>query len=154
MRQLGRPAEARQRLDAAFERLDQVHLYPAATIRLNSEPEVTLRALADYEAGTGNLPRAVEIYQKLLDQIQATKPDPETNLPDAVRMSTIYRAAAAVRRRAGLAEGAATMETHDRDLWQHWDRKIPNNAFVRRQLQGVNPRSPRYFEPLPTGFAR
>jgi tetratricopeptide (TPR) repeat protein len=68
LRRLGRPAEARQRLDAAFERLTQLKLYPSPKVELGSEAEETLRALADFEAGNGAFPRAIEIYQKLLDQ--------------------------------------------------------------------------------------
>jgi len=140
LRKLGRPAEARQRLDAAFERLSQLKLYPVEKFKLGSEVEDSLRALADYEAVTGNLPRAVEVYQKLLDQAQPAKSSPETSLTDAVRLSTIYRAASAVQRRAGLADRASTLEARDRKLWQQWDRALPNNAFVRRQL-AIGPQS-------------
>jgi serine/threonine protein kinase len=137
LRQLGRTAEARQRLDAAFERLHELNLYPAAEIKLGSEAEYALRALAEYEAGGGRLARSVSLYQKLLDQSLATKPSPETDLTNAVRMSTIYRSASAVQRRAGLDERATALEARDRDLWQHWDRMLPNNSFVRRYLATV-----------------
>jgi tetratricopeptide (TPR) repeat protein len=134
LRRLGRVVEARQRLDTAFERLTQLKLYPSPQVKLGSEAEETLRALADYEAGNGNVPRAIEIYQKLLDQIQATKPAPEISLADALGLSTIYRAEAMLQRRAGRPDLASTLETRSRDLWQQWDRKLPHNAFIRRQL--------------------
>jgi len=98
LRRLGRVVEARQRLDAAFERLTQLKLYPSPQVKLGSEAEETLRALADYEAGNGNVPRAIEIYQKLLDQIQATKPTPETSLADALaRPSQLSRCSDEIR---------------------------------------------------------
>ena len=134
LRRLGRVVEARQRLDAAFERLTQLKLYPSPQVKLGSEAEETLRALADYEAGNGSLSRAIEIYQQLLDQIQAAKPNPETSLADDLGMSNIYRAGAQLQRRAGHADLASALETRGRDLWKQWDRKLPNNAFVRRQL--------------------
>jgi tetratricopeptide (TPR) repeat protein len=134
LRKLGRPAEARRRLDAAFERLRQLKLYPAENFKLGSEVEDSLRALADYEAATGNLHRAVEVYQKLLDQVRPAKSSPETSLTDAVRLSTIYRGASAVQRRAGLSDRASILEARDRKLWQLWDRALPNNTFVRRHL--------------------
>jgi tRNA A-37 threonylcarbamoyl transferase component Bud32/tetratricopeptide (TPR) repeat protein len=135
LRLLGRSAEARQKLDAAFERLNQVLLYPATSIRLGSEPAVALRALADHEADTGNLSDAAEVYRNLLDRIQASEPKPEISLTDAVRLSAIYRAAARVQRQAGEVNRAGTLEARWRELWQHWDRKLPKNTFVRRQLE-------------------
>ena len=134
LRRLGRAVEARQRLDAAFERLTQLKLYPSPQVKLGSEAEETLRALADYEAGNGAFPRAIEIYQKLLDQIQAAKPAPETRLADALGLSNIYRAEALLQRRIGRADLASALEARSRDLWQQWDRKLPHNAFIRRQL--------------------
>jgi tetratricopeptide (TPR) repeat protein len=134
LRRLGRVVEARQRLDAAFERLTQLKLYPSSRVELGSEAEETLRALADYEAGNGSLPRAIEIYRKLLDQIQASKPTPETSLADTLGLSKIYRAEALLQRRVGQADLASTLEARRRDLWQHWDRKLLHNAFVRCQL--------------------
>ena len=111
LRKLGRPAEARQRLDAAFEHLRRLKLYPAERFELGSEVEESLRALAGYEAGTGNLPRAMELYQKLLDEAQPAKSSAETSLTDAVRQSTIYLETAAVQRRAGLVERASRDRT-------------------------------------------
>jgi len=139
LRRLGRVVEARQRLDAAFERLSQLKFYPSSQVKLGSEAEETLRALADCEAGQGNLPRAIEIYQKLLDQIQTAKPEPDTSLTDALRLSNIYRAEALLQRRIGRPDLASALEARSRDLWQQWDRKLPHNAFIRRQLEGARP---------------
>jgi len=137
LRQLGRPAEARQRVEGAFERLRQLGLYPVDKVSLGSEAEDALRALADCEAGEGNLRRGLEIYRNLRDQIQGAKPSPETNLLEAVRLSTIYQAEAALDRRARQADLAAALEARRHELWQRWDRKLPNNAFVRRQIEAA-----------------
>jgi hypothetical protein len=135
LRGLGRTVEARQRLNAAFERLSTLKLYPVANFKLGSEVEDYLRALADHEAGIGNLTGAVEVYQGILERVQPAKSTPETSLNDAVRLSTIYRAASAVHRRAGLAWRARLMESSDRALWQHWNRVLPNSTFVRRHMK-------------------
>jgi serine/threonine protein kinase len=137
LRKLGRPVEARQRLDGAFERLRQLNLYPASRISLGSEAEDSVRALAAYEAGAGHLPRAVELCRELLDRFQPAKSSPETSLTDAVRISTIYREAAEIEQRAGLAADAGALRARDRALWQHWDQALPNNAFIRRRLAGI-----------------
>lgn len=134
LRRLGRSAEARQRLGAAFERLSQLKLYPADQIDLGSEADDALRALADIEAGSGNLSRAIEIYQELLDGILAAKPNTESNLADASRLSRLYSSMAAVQRRSGKVDQASELDTRRLKLWQDWERKLPNNAFVLRQL--------------------
>jgi len=131
---LHRPVEAGQRLDAAFERLRELKLYPAETIPLGSETEVWLRALGDYEAATGNLSRAVQIYQRLLQSARPAKSTVETSLTDAVRQSALYRSAAAVERTAGLPQAAEALEERDRELWLRWDRALPENTFVHRHL--------------------
>jgi serine/threonine protein kinase len=137
LQQLGRAAEARKRLDAAFERLSQLKLYPAKQIELGSEADEALRALADFEAGNGNVRRAAELYQELLKRVFAAKPKPETRLADAVDLSNIYRAAAPLLRRAGQAELASGLEARHLELWQQWDRKRANNPFILRQLQAA-----------------
>jgi hypothetical protein len=87
LRRRGRTAEARQRLDAAFTRLSQLKLYPAERIELGSEADDALSALADYEAASSNVPRAIEIYEDLLRRILAAKSKPETSLDEAADLS-------------------------------------------------------------------
>ena len=137
LRRLNRPAEARQRLDAAFERLRQLKLYPAGKIESGSEAEDVLRALAEYEAGTGNLKRATELYQIVLDLTQAANSKSENSLTDALDRSSIYRAKSVLHRRAAQADLASALEARDRELWQHWDRKLPHNPFVLRQIEAA-----------------
>jgi serine/threonine protein kinase len=137
LRRLGRPADARGRLDAAFERLRQLKLYPAEKVETGSEAEDALRALAEYEVGTGNFRRATELYQNILDLTETTNSKPENSLTDALDRSSIYRAMSALLGRAAKADLASALEARDRDLWQQWDRKLPNNAFVHRQLESA-----------------
>jgi tetratricopeptide (TPR) repeat protein len=138
LRILGRPVEARQRLDAAFDRLRQLKLYPAEKIKPGSEAEDTLRAQAEYEAGNGNVVHAVGLYEELLDRLMAAKPSPETRLAEALDLSNIYAATARLHRQTGRADLASALEARRLDLWQRWDRKLPDNAFVRRQLEAAS----------------
>jgi hypothetical protein len=62
LREVGRPLEARQRIDAAFARLAQLNLYPANVVNLGAEADAALRARADDEASSGNLTAARETY--------------------------------------------------------------------------------------------
>jgi tetratricopeptide (TPR) repeat protein len=139
MRRLGRPAGARQRLDAAFARLRQLKLYPAEKIEPGSAVDTALCALADHAADTGEFARAIEIYQELLDRLGAGPAKPATRLSDAVDLSHIFAAMAGLHRRAGHTNAASALEARRRDLWQQWDRKLPQNAFVLRQLEAANP---------------
>jgi hypothetical protein len=35
-------------------------------------------------------------------------------------------------------ERTAALERRRLDLWQRWKQKLPNNAFVRQQLEAAN----------------
>lgn len=94
LRRLGRFAEARQRLDAACARLSQLKLYPAEKVRTGPEQERVLWALADHETDTGHAARGIELYQGLLDRIEAGGAKPETRLHDAPDRLFSARAAA------------------------------------------------------------
>ena len=140
LRRLGRTAEARQRLDGAFERLSQLKLYSVDRIELGSEDDVALRALADYEADTGNVPHAIEIYQKLVEQIMAARPKPEESLTDALRLSRIYESLASLHRRNGKTDQAQSLSALRLQLWQNWNRRLPKNAYIQRQLEAASHR--------------
>jgi tetratricopeptide (TPR) repeat protein len=137
LQRVGRSAEARQRLDDAFERLSQLKLYPAEKVTPRLATYKALCARADFEAANGSITRGIEIYQKLLDQIRATKIEPETSLDDAVDLSSIYRAISGLRRRNREPDRAEALSALRLELWRNWDRKLPGNAFVHRQLEAA-----------------
>ena len=134
LRQVGRSVEARKRLDGAFSRLSELKLYPAEQVEPGSEADKAVRALAEFEAERGDVRRGLEIYEELLAQIMASNPEPESHLDAATDLSNIYRAMAQLHRRAGQSSLASAIESRRLDLWKHWDRKLPNNSFVRRQI--------------------
>jgi serine/threonine protein kinase len=134
LRKLGRSAEARQRLEAAFQLLSQLKMYPADEIGLGTGAHRALAAQADYEADTGNVPRALRLYQELLDRTAGSKPGPDVSLEDAMDRSSIYSGMAAVQRNARHAEPASTLDARRLDLWRRWEKKLPGNAYVARQI--------------------
>jgi len=134
LRQLGRAKEADQRLEDAFAHLKQLKFNLDDKMDINSEGGKTLRALADSDAERGDLSKAIEIYEKLLNQMDRTESDKDFNLEDAVHLSSVCRSATALYRRAHQIDKASILERRRLELWRHWDQEIPNNAFVRHQL--------------------
>lgn len=135
LRQIGSSGEARKRLDLAFSRLSELKLYPAEQVEPGSEADLALRALGEYEAGRGDVQRGIEIYQDLLRKLMASEPSPEANLSHALSLSNLYSAMSVLHRRTGRPEQTAELDARRRELWRQWDRKLPNNSFVRRQLE-------------------
>jgi serine/threonine protein kinase len=138
LRQLGRLAEARQRLEAALSRLKDLKLYPAEEIQLGSELAEVLRAHAEIEVDAGNVARGNEIYEDLHRRIMTSQPDPEHNLETATNLSNIYKALASLRRRTNQNEAASALDAQRLELWRHWEGKLKGNDFVRRQLEGID----------------
>jgi serine/threonine protein kinase len=138
LRQLGRFDEAKQRLDAAFERLKALQFYPADHIRPSEEADEALTELANLEAARGAVPRAIEIHEEILRKVQASNPSPESDLIDAFCFSKHYAALAGLHRRAGQRDRSAEFDEKRRQLWQRWDARLPGNTFVRGQLTAAN----------------
>jgi serine/threonine protein kinase len=132
LRALHRPGEARRRVDDAFEVLLKTGDYPAFDIALGGEADFALRARADDYAASGQPGAAAETYRGLLAKTKASNRDPKDDLRNALFMSDIYASLGRIPRQDARAQEA----THSARLaiWQNWDRKLPNNAFVQRQL--------------------
>jgi tetratricopeptide (TPR) repeat protein len=129
--------DARQRIDAAFRLLKDTKDYPAESIRAGSEADTAMRALADHYAETGQLQQALEIYQELFGKIMASNPDPQNDLLNAAYVSRLHTSLVTLLRRMGMGDKAAPLEAGRLELWRHWDRKLPNNPFVHRQLEAA-----------------
>ena len=138
LRRLGRREEARRRIDAAFDRLRQLNSYHGNSgekIKPEGEPDQALSALAEYHAANGNVAEAITLYNQLLAGFRAWGVQPDGNLTDAVDVSRVYKALARLNRRAGQTASASEMENRNGALWRHWDTILPNNNFVRRQME-------------------
>jgi hypothetical protein len=133
--QIGNSGEARKRLNLAFARLGELKLYPADRVEPASEPDKALRALAAHEAATGNIAKAIEVYEDLLKKLMASEAKPQSRLSDAFSFSELYKDMSAVNRRSNETKKAADLDARRSELWRHWDRKLPGNSFVQRQLE-------------------
>jgi tetratricopeptide (TPR) repeat protein len=134
LRRLGRPAESIRRIDMAFAKLRDLKAYPAATVQLGEESDAALRALADHYADTGQTAAAIKTYEELNERVQAANPQPTTDLRHANGLARIYWELGILHRRAGHIVEATALDQRRLELWRHWDQKLPNNPFVRRQL--------------------
>ncbi len=134
LRQLGRGAEVRARLDGAFQRLAALKLYPAETIDLESEADHVLVAKAEAEAADGKVADAVATHEALLARVLAAKPEPDVDLSDAGALSRHFDVLARLHAAAGNAARAAEYQQRSLELWQRWRQRLPGNAFVDRQL--------------------
>jgi tetratricopeptide (TPR) repeat protein len=134
LRRLHRAGEARQRIDTAFRLLRENKDYPAEKIVPGTEVEEVLWASADHDSETGQPEKAVEAYRDLLAKVMASHPDMQNDLRDAAHMSRISADLEGLLRRAGRAGEAAAFAARRLELWRHWERKLPHNPFVVRQM--------------------
>ena len=135
LRSLGRNEEARERLNRAVEGLRQLKLYPVR--QPVPESSDTLSALAEYDAATGNVPRAVETYENLLQLSLAGGDKPDTVLLDAAEVSRLYMKLAGLHGRLGHVDLAASYRSRRLELWRRWDSRLPHNGFVNRQISAA-----------------
>ncbi len=137
LRDLHRDSEAQQRIDGAFQLLRDTHDYPAANIELGGEADIALRARADQFAAAGQFAKAAETYRELLAESKTSNLDPKDDLRNALHVSNAYAALGRILRLNKQPQQAATSEAQRREIWRQWDRKLPKNPFVQRQLSSA-----------------
>jgi tetratricopeptide (TPR) repeat protein len=128
LRTLHRNAEAKQRIDAAFDLLRPMGQEQAVLGIMGGEWDNAMRAKADYEAGIGHPEEARVILLELEDNLMALHPFPETDLRHATSLSSLYEALAQLDVRLGKFEEARAYETRRIELWRSWDRTLPGNS--------------------------
>ena len=133
-RGMHRERDAMARIEAAFRLLRETGDYPAAVLTPGSEADIAVRALADHDAETGRLDEAIWRYQELRRSLLASNPDARSDLLNAVSLTALDASLAALLRRAGGADQAAALEAANQEIWRHWDRQLPKNPFVLREL--------------------
>jgi hypothetical protein len=133
-RWLHREGDARARIDAAFRLLRDTKDYPAEIIKPGSEADHAVRALADHYAETGEPNQAIEAYRDLRGRIMKSNPDLQNDLLNAAQIWRLDGALSALLRRLGRTDEAGSLDQNRLDLWRLWDRKLPNNPFVQRQI--------------------
>jgi len=133
-RGMHRESDAMARIEAAFRLLRDTGDYSTAVLTPGSEADIAVRALADHDAETGRLDEAIQRYQELRRSLLASNPDARSDLLNAVSLTALDASLAALLRRAGAADQAAALVAGNREIWRHWDRQLPNNPFVLREL--------------------
>ncbi len=134
LRSLHREREAKARIDAAFELIRGTKDYPADKAELGDVVEIVIRSRGDQEAASGQLERAIATFQGLTKLAMASDPHPETDLRQALDLSRINETLAGLYRKAGQTAEADKLNRFCLELWRNWDRKLPANPFVQRQL--------------------
>jgi tRNA A-37 threonylcarbamoyl transferase component Bud32/tetratricopeptide (TPR) repeat protein len=134
LRRLAQPADAQRRIDKAFDVLRAMDYYPATQVELGEDVDAVLRAQAVHYLETGQNEKAYQAFRELLRLIEATHPRPESDLRHANGLSRTYEALTLACRRTNRGEEASNWERKRTESWQAWDRKLPNNPFVQRQL--------------------
>jgi len=138
LRRLGRPAEAGERIDKALKILRDLKAWPAPQVEPGDEADAAVRALADHYADTGETAAAIKTYDDLYAKLQASNPQPRTDLRHANNLSRLYRDLGNLHTRAGHRDEARALHERRVELWRYWDEKLPDNVFVRRELAGAN----------------
>jgi tetratricopeptide (TPR) repeat protein len=129
--------ESKRRIDAAFDLLRELEAYPADGIEPQSEPALALRALAVHYDQIGQPEKAVETYRELLAGMSAWPLDVQNDLRDATSVSRTWSALATVLRRIGRGDEAAALDARRTELSSRWERKLPGNEIVLRQIAGA-----------------
>jgi serine/threonine-protein kinase len=142
LRRLGRPAESERRLSDALKILTETKDYPAERIQFDSPMYAVLQATADHHAESGDQRRALKEYEELLDKVMAAKPDVEQDLREAYSLSLLYAGLSALQGATGATDKAARTYSLQLKLWNDWNTRLPNNTFVRRQLESQHAGSP------------
>src|ERR1700683_5042301 len=133
VRWAGRDKAAKQRIARGFQFLNPAGQYPSDKVEPMNEAYEALRAQADDYTETGQRNEAIKAYQHLLDKLMAWKPNLQNDLRDATCISRTWTALANLLRRAGRTAEADRLEARRRDLWNHWNGKLPNAQFLLRQ---------------------
>ena len=139
LRRLDRVPEAKQRVEKALAMLTTTKDYPAQKIAFDDALFTVLLARADQLADEDQLALAMAEYNTLLTQVSQTKSDFDHDLRDANSLSLLYEDLARLYRSSGVTGPAVALDAKRLALWQHWDRALPNNPFVRRKLASLQP---------------
>ena len=60
---------------------------------------------------------------------------PQNDLLNSLYVSRLHTSLATLLRHMGRKDQAVPLEAVRLELWRSWDRKLPNNPFVGRQLE-------------------
>lgn len=133
-RSLGNRADAKARLDEAFQLLRDVEEYPTDAIEPDSESQHALSELAEQHAAGGHLLEALQVNQELLTKMENWKANPSGDLRDATVVSNAWALRERWLREAGQGQAADELTARRRNLWNAWAKARPENGFVQNRL--------------------
>lgn len=131
---LGREDEIPARLEAAFERLATLRIYPADRLDLGSPADDVLSAQAEAYASRGQIDEAIRTYEQLLGLTGRSVDEAATDLNAACEVSRVYGALAPLLARAGRHDAARALMEKRAAMWRAWAARLPGNAYVARQV--------------------
>jgi tetratricopeptide (TPR) repeat protein len=133
---LGREQEASTRLDRLFTLLREAKKYPGA-ISPRNYLETGMRARAAVLAAQGRKRDAITVYEEIAGATEKGEQKPSSDLHWALSISEIYEQLAGHYEDVNEPDAATRCREKRRRLWELWDQKLPNNPFVRRQLEAA-----------------
>lgn len=131
---LHRADEVERRLSLAISLLKKAKHYPPAKISLTSPGEAFLRAKAEREANAGRLREAVAGYETVLRLMDPKQVAVREDLSDALGLTGLQGRLRELLLSTGDQAGADRLAREISELWEYWDRKLPGNPLVRREL--------------------
>ena len=138
LRQLGRAAEARRRLERAMSILEGTGDDPRGKFAPMDAAEDVLIELADHHAATGERRQAIALYERILTNLDRTAGfRPDTDLRHANSLSRLLDALARQNRAVGRSGEAGEFDVRRLRLWESHDRLRPGNLFIQRRLSAA-----------------
>jgi tetratricopeptide (TPR) repeat protein len=134
LRGLNRTNDAGRRLEEAAAILEESGDGQAKTLEIDGAAAAVMRARADHHAATGRVTEAIALYEQLIEKVLAASPDGDTDLRNAYSLSLLYETLAKLHRDRGAPDRASAVDAKVKALWEHWDRKLPNNPIVQARL--------------------
>jgi tetratricopeptide (TPR) repeat protein len=138
LRRLKRIDEAGNRIEESLRLLGETNDYPVARVGPQTAAYEVLRASGDHLSETGKPQQALKVYEDLLDKVIASKLNVQNDLRHALALSQLYGSLAALYRSNGQSSRGKQLSDVRLELWRHWDAKLPDNGFVRRQFEATH----------------
>jgi tetratricopeptide (TPR) repeat protein len=134
LRRLGRTAEAHYRLKRIRrEILDEEDLSQASHGPTGAIDSL-MRAEAEWIAGSGQAKQAADLYRAIIEHNTRSGADPHHDLSDGLQLSLRLSRLQQLLSAAGDTAGSEKARNQRRELWLHWQQKLPDNPFVKSQL--------------------
>ena len=102
---------------------------------------VALPALADDYAETGELAKAVEVYQELSDKLMAWNPHTADDLRDATCLSRTWAALAALMSQLERKHEATQLIARRSEVCARWQEKLPDRVARDYLCSSSSPQS-------------